>query len=101
MEIEAEKILKRGRIHIKASVPPKETKYVINTHFDSEKHIRWLRRPTLNIRSYSLDDCRQVRIFANEHIIPLILKHRTHYRLRTKNKPKWKLKAESLRLLKQ
>lgn len=89
MKIEAEKLLRNGRIHIKVSCPGK---YEIDIHFDSEEHLKsprfvisartlkWRRRARCHA------DCKEVRMFINKCVIPIILKHRKYFDLMVKSK---------------
>lgn len=75
IKIEAEKLLKKGRIHVKASC--QKGNYEIDVHLDSEIH-RIRPRPTRSRAHYS-KDCKEVRLFLNRYVIPLILQHRDHF----------------------
>lgn len=91
MKIEAEKLLSNGRIHIKVSCP---ARYEMDIHFDSEEHLKsprfiisartlkWRRRSRCYV------DCREVRVFINRYVIPIVLKNRKYFDLMVRSK--WK-----------
>jgi hypothetical protein len=87
MKFDAEKLLKKGRMHVKASCI--EGYYVIDVHYDSEIHRRRPRGIT-HSKSLYIEDCLEVREFLNQFVIPIILANRTHYHIMIKNK--WQLK---------
>lgn len=87
IEVVADKILRKGRIHIRTSCPAAIGEYVIHLHHD---------RRTLLKKHISLDDCYEVRKFANEYVIPTILRHRKLYRFRVERKDKWQVRTAPL-----
>jgi hypothetical protein len=76
-----------GRIHIKAQVM--DGHYVIDVHFDSERHKKKPNRITYG-DSFVLVECPEVIAFVNEFVIPIILKNRTNYHYRLKADDPWR-----------
>lgn len=86
IELLAEKKVRNGRIHVKAECMAGH--YVLDIHYDSEKHLKRPDRITRG-KSFSVQDCLEVRRFLNQFVLPIILANRTHYHFRVRPNDSW------------